>query len=174
MILFDAPRASRWLRTRAAFFISRALFEISTLVGIVLCEPPPLLSRHCVRCRFAIFENSESNRASRATKIFEYSSPSDLSLLLCLGKNLIIHISGAYSKCHCPRLTARPRVLTPACTRCHLSAKTGAHWSERRDRFLSWFPSLFPASREEKRAHRLASCLPKANGLFRENALRRF
>lgn len=56
------------------------------------------------------------------------------------------------SRSHCPRLV-RPRVLTPACAWCHLSAKTGVHSSERWDRFLSSFPSLFPSLRE-KRPHR--------------------
>lgn len=80
----------------------------------------------------------------------------------CLEKNLIMHIYVYIIHISCrtslfqkslpstrraPVLGfSRPRIYAW----CHLSAKTGAHSSERRDRFLSWFPSLFPGSREEK------------------------
>jgi hypothetical protein len=143
----------------AAFFITRAVFEISTSVGIIALWVAATL---IAALRASIGHLGESRLESNG-QLWRYSNfeRADLSLLLYLGKNLIIHISGAYSRCHCPRLTARPRVLTPACTRCHLSAKTGARSSERQDRFLSWFLSLFPASREKKRVHRLASRLPE-------------
>jgi len=87
----------------------------------------------------------------RAMKIFKRSNfeaawPLALALF---GKES--HYTSPVFQVSLPSTHARPRVLTPACTWCHLSAKTGARWSERREIVSSpGFPRFFPLRDRKK------------------------